>query len=971
MLNATALFRRHLMLGCAGLALGMAVTAARPVLAQTGEDVDVTAGEDVPAVLPDAEDSETEQMVIRGFRASVQNAIENKRRADTVIESITAEDIGRLPDISIAEALARLPGISSQRVSGQSSAINIRGLSQSLTFSTLNGREQVTPNGNRSIEFEQFPSELISGADVYKSPKASLIEGGLAGTVELKTVRPLERNGRTFNVNARGIFNDRADEIFDADEFGYRVSLSYVDQFLNDTLGIAFGYARLEQPNVATRFVGFDYQRGSFSTDENGNPVPNRDFNADGQPDNVTFGFETEEAGGTDIRDGLIGTVQWQPTDTFTLEIDAYYSTFDTEEIGRGIRVIGPQEVPGNTTVTDPIFAGNAIVGGTFRRNTGAPTAGGGFGLTFQGINDNNRDEDELFSFGSQAEFQNDRIRVMVDVTYSRADSLFVNEVSAILPIASFDGVPGVSNDAPATPVISTDQEVFYQLNGTDIPTIEFANDFTDRSLYRLARFGAFPFENEDELFALEGEVEYFLEDDPFFRSIEMGVRYSSREATQRRTSNDFGNDAGFFQFAQNFFDPIALDDSNSSVECFAGDFADAGFPCYLVVPDPRAVLEGVVGPITLNQDQGFTRSESFIIEEDIWAGYVQGNIETTLFGIDVLGNMGIRIVQTNQLSVNQLATEDPTSPLASGGEQNFIRVLPAGNLVLLLTERDQLRIGASRAIARPPLLDLGSGVNVSIDSGGFPTGGGSGNPFLLPFLSNNVDLSYERYFDNGGIFTVAAFYKDLVNFIVDQNNPVFDFEEAGFLPVLQAEPNFGQLDTFVGPFGGPLNGEGGYIWGIEVAYSQVFDFLPAPFDGFGVIVNYSYTDSVIDFVAGESGIDITLPLPGLSDHVFNGTIYYEKGGFSNRLGLRYRSEFVSPQIGVNAQLPLTAAELVLDYQAAYDFSPESSLAGLTLLFQVNNLTDEPVTTFFGQEAQTGTLQNFGRTFFLGASYTY
>ncbi|MEO0834239.1 MAG: hypothetical protein AAFY13_13200, partial [Pseudomonadota bacterium] len=186
-----------------------------------------------------------------------------------------------------------------------------------------------------------------------------------------------------------------------------------------------------------------------------------------------------------------------------------------------------------------------------------------------------------------------------------------------------------------------------------------------------------------------------------------------------------------------------------------------------------------------------------------------------------------------------------------------------------------------------------------------------------------------------------------------------------------------GQLEQFIaagsptiGQFSAPTNGEGGFVRGFEVAYSQKFDFLPGFLADFGISANYSYTDSKIDFEASNSGQALSLPLPGLSDHVANATLFYERGGFANRVGLRYRSEFISPQIGINQQLPFTDDELVVDYQASYDFT-NGPLEGLTLLFQANNLTDEPVRTFFGQEAQTGTVQFFGRQLFLGASYQF
>ena len=207
-----------------------------------------------------AEDDEIEVIEVTGFRRSLIQSINNKRFSDTVSEQLSADDLGALPDVSMADALTRLPGISAVRTGGQAAQINIRGMSGDFVASTLNGREQVSTSGSRSIEFDQYPSELISSAAVYKSPKASLIEGGVAGTVELQTASPLSNDEKhKFNLNARMMYNDRASEVHDAEEFGHRFSLSYQGKYFDDTLGLALGYARLFQPSVATQFIGFDY----------------------------------------------------------------------------------------------------------------------------------------------------------------------------------------------------------------------------------------------------------------------------------------------------------------------------------------------------------------------------------------------------------------------------------------------------------------------------------------------------------------------------------------------------------------------------------------------------------------------------------------------------------------------------------------------------------------------------------------
>ena len=554
--------RAKLLTGSASLLLAISFALTAPALALAPADpvpapADPEQVEQVPeptAAVSEEENNEDE-IVVTGFRRSLSSAIANKRRSDIIIESVTAEEIGRLPDISIAEALARLPGVASQRTEGQASAINIRGLSQNLVFSTLNGREQVTQNGNRSVEFDQYPSELLAGADVYKSPKASLIEGGLAGTVELKTLRPLDLDNRSITFNIRGSFNDRANEIVDANALAYRLSASYVDQFANDTIGVAVGYARLVQPDVSTRFVGFDY--------DNFRP---RDFNGDGQTDNVSFGFETEQQGGTNTRDGVFGSLQWQPSKIFEWTADVFYSRFVTESFGRGVRVIGPQAVNfgnPNTALANPVVSGRALIGGTFTRNIGAPTlANGGFGLTFQGINDNQEDRNNLITVGSKGQFDLERLTLSADFTYSRARSDFANEVSALLPIVAQSApVTSGNGNFPTAPVLGDQAQVSILLRGVNLPSIDFREDLTDRNLFRLSRFGVFPFVNVDRLFAFRGDAKY--EVGSFISSLEAGVRYSTRDAQQSRVSADFGNDAGFFQFAETPMAPIKVTDEN------------------------------------------------------------------------------------------------------------------------------------------------------------------------------------------------------------------------------------------------------------------------------------------------------------------------------------------------------------------------------------------------------------------------
>lgn len=947
---------RALVLSASSLALAV---SALPSVVHAQEQA-------APAAEAAAEPAAEENVVVvTGFRAALETAIGIKRNSDIIVESVSTEDLGRLPDTSIADAISRLPGIASQRTGGQSSAINIRGLSQNLTFSTLNGREQVSPNGARTVEFDQYPSELLGGADVYKSPKASLIEGGIGGTIELKTVRPLDKSKRSVLINVRGQFNDRAKGNYDTGSFGYRANISYIDQFADNTIGIALGYSRLDQPQVSNRFVGFDYATAS------------RDLSGDGVPDATSFGYEAEQEGGRNRRDGAFGTLQWKPSDRFEWTTDVFYSRFATQSFGRGIRVTGPQglnNTPQTTLVTNPVFSGNALIGGNLIRNATPPTVGCcDFGLTTISFADNQDDENRLFTIGSKAQYKGDRLTASFDFTYSTAKSTFANQVGAIARLSSLTaGGFGFGGPSTGLPVIEANQNVGFLLRGTNLPRLTFGQDYTDRSVSYVTSLGLYPYENNDRLYAFAGSAKYDAEWGPL-DSIEFGVRYSDRRASQRRESAAYGNDAGYFQFAQRPLTPIALTPENSQVQCFSGQFAAAGFPCFLTVANPATLVSAQVGALTTDQSQGFTQSESFTVNEKVIAGFVQANFKTDLFGVPFSGNAGVRIISTKQSSVNQaLATFTR--------DRSFIDWLPSFNANLALSPRDSLRFAASRALSRAPLTELGGGVGISFNtSENRLTSNSQGNPLLRPFVANQGDISYEHYFSRNGIFSVAVFYKALESFIVNQSVNDYDFANSGLIPLLSVSDaaifNAAQAGPTppgtIGRFNGPVNGRGGQVYGLEISGTYTFDFLPGALSGLGVNASYSLTRSQINITNSLGGTPRALSLPGLSDNVFNGSLFYEYGGFATRASVRYRSPFVSPQTGINAQLPFTNTELVVDYQASYKFPEASPLNGVTLLFQANNVTDQPVRTYFGAQAQTGTLQYFGREFFLGASFAF
>lgn len=932
---------RILLFGGTALVALATATAASAQTAATTEAASTSAATPANAAAPE----DAEAIVVTGYRASLAKSLLVKRNLDVVAEIITAEDIGRLPDVSIAESLARLPGVTSQRTGGQASAINIRGLSQDLVSATLNGREQVATSGNRTIEFDQYPSELINQAAVYKSPKASQIEGGIAGKVELTTARPLSLDKTVVSVNVRGQFNDRAKQSPDADKFGYRASASIQTQLLDNTLGIALGYARLRQANVATRFVGYDYA----VTGQSGSPTAT-DRNGDGRPDSIGYGFEATQFGGNETRDGVLGTIQYEPDDSFRVLLDGYWSQFKSDVSRRGLRFENLQS--SSDVLTNPTIVNNAIVGGTVAN----PGLGGP--LTTRTVQQDESRKDKLYTFGGNIAKDFGRLTLAVDATYSRGTSYF-NNAGLNSNTTAFDA------SGNPTPLGLT-----YQLNDLKLADFSTNFDYTNPAGNQIQGFYIVPQYDTDRLYAFAGSATYRVEGS-FLKSLEVGVRYANRRARRTITSYDG------FDFNTALGGPVTLDSSNSSIGGFSGKFAR--YPDFLVADinkifDARLGKNRVVGQ---GPGQTFTQDQSFTIDEKTWAGYGQLNFDTIAGSLPFKGNIGLRVVHTDQGSastVDNPASSDPLVRDVVQGGKKFTDFLPSANLILSLSDNDQARLSLSRQISRTRFFDLRGSISTNLVGTGNGTAridGSGGNPTLNPYRANQVDMTFEHYMGRSGALIIGAYYKDIRSFVIGGTVPNYDFAAAGITTPPDSLSLYPNGVTPVGNLSAPINGKGGYVYGFEAALTKTFTFLPSPLDGFGVSANIAYSKSAVNFTSSLSGNSLSISLPGLSKIVSNPTVFYEKAGFGARVGMRYRSKFVAPQIGLNEQIVTNAAETVFDAQVSYEFPAESALRGLTLLAQANNFTDEPTRSYFGQQAQTGTIQYFGRQFYLGASLRF
>ncbi|TQV67349.1 TonB-dependent receptor [Exilibacterium tricleocarpae] len=929
-----------------------------------------------------------EEVTVYGLRSSILDSVQAKRRADTIADLVDAGALASLPDQSIADALGRIPGVTTVRDSGQSSQLNIRGMNGDFIQTTLNGREQASTSGytesTRWMAFDQYPAELITQAAVYKSPKASHLEGGVAATVELKTANPLEaEKDHNFAANARYSYNDAADDV-GADDTGERLSFSYQGKFLDGMLGVGVGYSRLVQPN------NFE---GARAGADSKNGYTNADINGDGVAEDRAQSFQFQAGTGNDTRDGYLATVVFQPNDTIKAQFDYFKSEFESEDFRHGITVSGMQDAvdPAFYEILNPTISGGAVTGATIAIND--PKSRNDSFPWFETRSEDQSTQADSDSYGLNVQWQlSDRASLTFDIARSegtktrkdRLASMHAYEFGGTATALDEDGNP----DEREIYQELSGQTFTYRMNGDEIPTATFNTDFTDLNRMRLSRYEEYPHTYTDEIDSYQ--VDFALDVEwNFVSSIEMGVRYSERTFDSRRGTFLYGARDGQFNVvgADGRWDQYCADNL-SQIDCvpqalngFVSVGSVQGAPDHLVA-DLDALANAVFGPGNFEGQQVFSRDWTFVesgaLDEDVFAYYLMANIDTEIAGIPVTGNFGVRVVETDVKAsgVQNVGFDEdgnglgvPITDDAGVTRTNYDYVsygpeytdtLPSINLNFELSEQDQIRFAAAKVLGRPPVGQLkgGAGSWVSGNDGDIYNVWSKGSPFLDPFRATQAEVSYEHYFDDGGAATVAVFWKDIETLVEDAN-----FGPDDEWPGINVPDGFSQ-----GEYQTKVNSEdGGYIRGIELATTKTFSNLPGIFAGLGLTASYSYTESETEVSGGGLFSGETLPLPGLSENVWSTTLFWDIGNFSTHFNVRYRDEYVLNMAVPGSSTPIFAKEYTtMDAQASYSFDN-----GFDMVFQVNNLTDEPNISSFGNGSVLGEYREFGRQFYVGLNYKY
>ena len=888
-----------------------------------------------------------ETVKVTGIRHGIESAVALKRNQDSIVEAISAEDIGKLPDVSIADSIARLPGLTAQRINGRPSAISIRGLGPDYGGAVLNGREVVSSSSGRAAEYDQFPAELVSKVLVYKTPDALLMGQGLSGTIDIRPALPLDFSSRQVVLHAGLERNSNGKLIPNGTgATGSSFSGSYIDQFANRTIGVLIGYARNTSPRQEK-----DYESWAY-----GDYVGQWGAGATGVPAGAAFsqGFTASQIATKTVRDGLMGVVEFRPNEAFRSEVDLFYSKFTQDTITNqwtGDLGLWGSPASAYSNVQTSSLNGNTVVS--------SGTVANGHNI----IDDKNLSRsDDIRSIGWKSELKlDDKWTAMVDLGASRAK----RHERLIESIAA--GASGAAT---------------YQFAGLDTkgdPSWSTNQDLTDPSVMQLtnnpdwAQLVTPSYTDEIKSVRLQAERKLDLW---MFRSLTFGVNQTRREKNV--------NSAQFKLTLPTDNVTLPADALRGTTHIQMG-----GIDTHILNWDVPSVMSLYT---QVPKDPWRAQGQSYSVRETVSTGFAKLDLDGQVGSIPVHGNLGLQAVHTRQIS-DGFAWNDGGGTAGAPGAGSVIPVtggatyndyLPSLNLVFELSSNLYARFGVAKSLARPRMDDMRAGADqpklnpVALGSTfGLWSAGAGGKPDLKPWRATSYDFSLEKYLNKSSYLSLALFDKELKTFIYQQTT-TRDF--SGF-------PNYSDLtpgcpvsntscDPNLGTISAMANGEGGRVYGAELTASLDGGLLSPMLSGYGVIASLSSTKNKLPNDNNGNKIN----LDGFSGRVNSLTVYYEKGGFSARVSRRYRSAFTASTQGILLATEYSShieAEAAVDAQIGYAFE-HGPMKGLSLILQGYNLTNQAAVQTKGPEVGgvgTGLLpwkyNTYGRTLSLGATYKF
>ncbi|GAA0363385.1 TonB-dependent receptor [Bowmanella denitrificans] len=857
-----------------------------------------------------------EQIVVKGYRSSLKESAAMKQQADTVTETILAEDIANFPDLNLAESLQRISGVTISRDSGEGRQISLRGLGPNFTRTRVNGLEALftTDSGidqrgsasrTRDFDFSVFASELFNRIDVHKSYDASLDEGGLAGTVDLHTARPFDYAGFRGAVSTKAIYNDLNSST--GPRFAGLLSNTWGD------FGALVSVAYSQVETIEKGYHVWSWRQANFGADNVApsvdNAVAERLINASGA-DRVFVPRANNIASWHNDRErlGITASLQWQPSATTKWSLDGLYGKLSNDRIENQLSTAGTNAFTGD------VNAGQLLVDGAIV----------GDDLMYASFENLDLRTESKVSYGETAFYQLSLLGEFDLTDHLRATLLL--------------GTSDSDFDQPIHDKVFAEAEdhafsVDWRNAAHGQNTYDF--DITDASQWSLMRTDVREDRIENGYDIAQTDWSWAFDNS---ESLDFGLQFKQYESSgyERRNRVDWENDPtapeAVFQLTEiPILRPYAIANNQATFERVEA-----------------------TGRISRNLDASFNRPGTvYQLAEDTLAVYAKYNFFRELAGMDVRGNIGVRWYETDQTSSGEVNTGEGLEYVTFN--KSYDDFLPSLNIAMDLSDEWVLRFGANRNISRPALNQLRAAGQVGVAD----TRIAAGNPNLQRFVADSFDSSLE-YYSEDLRFALGVFYKDMDSFIVEQS-VTMPYAQTGYpLAFLEFDPRVNAQTEFT--VNQPINGDGATVHGVELALQADMTFLPGAWQNLGFAANLTLADGETTLFNEGQAFEVTPP--GLSELAYNITVYYETDIWGVRLSHAYRDDFIAGEGESQNVVEGYDDTSFLDFKAFYNLSE-----ALQLTVEGNNLTDERIRQF--QDNRTQSYTTSGRNFIVGMSYKF
>ncbi|MGP7796855.1 TonB-dependent receptor [Sphingomonas sp. CLY1604] len=961
MVSAAALVAGMMM---AAPAFAQAAGPTNPAGTAAGQTVDAEPDPGTPQA------SDDQDIVVTGFRESLNNALAIKRREVGVVDTILAEDVGKFPDANLAESMQRLPGVAITRGDGgEGKTISVRGLGAQFTRVRLNGMEGASSTGSsdirsgyvssRSFDFSTFASELFSSLSVRKTSQADVEEGSLGATVDLQTPRPLSyKEDFTLAVSGQETYDDLRDK------FSPRFTGLVAKRFLDGTFGVAASAAYTRRYTREEGWAAIDILQGSLNrfcspvgytpqspansatngtnaaNCSTGNPrLPNTPTNAANYAavdSATTFVPRSPRLIRSDqdySRFGATLTLQAEPTDRTRFALDGLYSRYDVTRSDQSITAI------------------------SFSRNAGQ------HGSAESSVVDAVRASDGTLTYGlfNGVDLTNDLTLTKYTTTFSQVNFTGSQDFGAL----KLDGYIGVSRTQINRPVRTqigifannVNNFSFDFRNNDRFPTLGWGIDVNNPANYVFAPPSADATTNgtlalaraRDEFNNTTAELNAAWE---LMRGITVRAGGQYRDAKYETYSTS--------RVTQNLAPTLpagtTLAQLTSPLTGFGGSL-----PVQTINGWAAPDYDKFASALGFTSETGIyamTPTTSASLTERVKSAYGMFDLDTDALPFRLRANAGVRYVHTDQIGQNRIG-----NPLTL--RRSYDDWLPSATVTADLTQNLLLRFAAAKVMARAELSDLLPGtVSIAANTRTLSTS----NFLLEPIRAKTADVSLEYYFGKSGTIAIGGFYKDIDSFIqtLQRNIP---YSETG-LPLSLLNGAQGVDGSTIFTVSNKTNTPGGPLKGIEVNFQAGLTFLPGFLRNLGVLANYTFVDSKIVYCTNATcTATVRNDLINLSKNTLNGTLYYEDSRFSIRGSANYRDKFLlrvpSGRAGSDVQGNISA--VFVDAAASYQLTP-----AVRLTLEAQNLTNQELGFFVDSVREDSLYSSYsGRKFSAGVAFKF